>query len=263
MIAKTFETKESSLHYLISSGYKEETLLFLHAEFTDSSIFITQFEAFADDYRIVAVDMPGHGKSYMKHGDIGLADYPNQLIRLLESEGIRRVHLIGVSLGAIMAQSLAQRYPKHIDSLTCIGTYSIHHGYPGDAKLWRLDPWRGWILLFDVARFREKISEEAAISPLGRKIFKEGTKSFKRSTFSGMQDLRPLFNGQKRKSRLPLLILCGEEDSPVIRESSIRLCDISDRSTYGDIPQAGHVANLDQPKIFNRMLRKFLDDFHR
>lgn len=263
MIAKTFETKESSLHYLISSGYKEETLLFLHPEFTDSSIFITQFEAFGDDYRIVAVDMPGHGKSVMKHNDIGLTDYPNQLIRLLESEGIRRVHLIGVSLGAIMAQSLAQRYPKHIDSLTCIGTYSIHHGYPGDAKLWRLDPWRGWILLFDFARFRERISNEAAISPLGRKIYKEGTKSFRRSTFSWMQDLRPLFTVQKKKSRLPLLVICGTEDSPAVRESSMRLCDIFERRTYGDIPQAGHVANLDQPKIFNRMLRKFLDDFLR
>ena len=144
MIAKTFETKESSLHYLISSGYKEETLLFLHPEFTDSSIFANPFEAFGDDYRIVAVDMPGHGKSVMKHNDIGLADYPNQLIRLLESEGIRRVHLIGVSLGAIMAQSLASAF----DSMRCGGfarntrivDASMRHF--GTEHLWRYPPCR-------------------------------------------------------------------------------------------------------------------------
>ena len=119
--------EKSPIVYYISGGEKREWILFLHAAFVDHNMFARQVEDFGGQYNILLLDIIGHGQSRKtKKGD-GIEKMSVWIREILDAEKIEKIHLVGISLGAVLAQDFANYYPEYVSSLACFGGYNINN----------------------------------------------------------------------------------------------------------------------------------------
>lgn len=73
-------------------------------------------------FRLVLVDNRGSGRSDLPSGSFGVADMAGDVLAVLDRAGIRRAHVMGVSLGGMVAQELAVDHPQRVDGLVPVST---------------------------------------------------------------------------------------------------------------------------------------------
>ena len=78
-------------------------------------------------FRLVLVDNRGSGRSDLPPGSFGVADMADDVLSVLDCAGIRRAHVMGVSLGGMVAQELAVDHPERVSDLILV---SITPGWP-------------------------------------------------------------------------------------------------------------------------------------
>ena len=89
--------------------------------------FARQVEDFGGQYNILLLDIIGHGQSRKtKKGD-GIEKMSVWIREILDAEKIEKIHLVGISLGAVLAQDFANYYPEYVSSLACFGGYNINN----------------------------------------------------------------------------------------------------------------------------------------
>lgn len=104
-------------HYQVFGKPKNNTLVFIHGVGLDLNLWQHQVAGLQDHYQIITYDMLGHGLSPNAESDISLATLAQQLYDLLEFRQLKRVHLIGFSLGGLVARVFATQYPDRLQSL--------------------------------------------------------------------------------------------------------------------------------------------------
>jgi 3-oxoadipate enol-lactonase len=73
-------------------------------------------------FRLVLVDNRGSGRSDLPTGSFGVADMAGDVVAALDGAGVRKAHMMGVSLGGMVAQELAVAYPERVDGLVLVST---------------------------------------------------------------------------------------------------------------------------------------------
>src|SRR5437764_5364754 len=73
-------------------------------------------------FRLVLVDNRGCGRSDRADGSFTVANMAGDVVAVLDAAGIRRAHVLGASLGGMVAQELAIRNPERVDGLVLAGT---------------------------------------------------------------------------------------------------------------------------------------------
>lgn len=126
--------QDSPIYYYITDNNAADSVLFVHAAFADHTSFDKQVACFFPKYRTITLDLIGHGKSVQtKKGD-DITKTAEYISHIMEVEGIQRVHLVGVSIGAVLIQDFANKYPEKVASLCCIGGYDINNFDPSIQK---------------------------------------------------------------------------------------------------------------------------------
>ncbi len=109
-------------------GRGEEAILFLHFSSANLMMWQRVVPYFEDTYRLVLVDLRGHGRSDKPengyHMDVMAADTAG----LMEALGLEQAHILGSSLGAEVGLSLTANYPDKVLSLVCDGASSSEFG---------------------------------------------------------------------------------------------------------------------------------------
>ena len=119
-----FKLDLSPIVYYTSGKDCSEWVLFLHAAFVNHKMFQPQIKYFENKYNILAVDIIGHGKSTdTKKGD-SLEKMSAWIYDIMNVEKIKKIHIVGISLGAVLAQDFANRYPEAVNSLACASFFS-------------------------------------------------------------------------------------------------------------------------------------------
>lgn len=107
------------LHALVQ-GEGEEAVVFLHGFGGDALNWRFVLEPVASERTAIAVDMPGHGESTKAVGDGDPATLSASVRELLDRQGLDRFHLVGHSLGGLVAVLLASEEPERVASLTLV-----------------------------------------------------------------------------------------------------------------------------------------------
>lgn len=117
----------SNLNYKVEGS--GEALLFIHG-LSDSLLY---WEVLAsnlkDDYKVIRVDLRGHGESELGRDDITLDLYVNDLIELLNELNISKVNLIGFSLGGAVALDFIIKCPEMVSSLVMMSSFAKTDGH--------------------------------------------------------------------------------------------------------------------------------------
>lgn len=122
-----YQLDKSPIVYYISGKEKAEWVLFLHAAFVNHNMFQAQIDYFRDKYNILTLDIIGHGKSTKTRKGDSINKMSVWISEILKIEKIEKIHIVGISLGAVIAQDFANQYPEAVQSLVCFGGYDINN----------------------------------------------------------------------------------------------------------------------------------------
>jgi len=241
--------KNSTVTYYIKGNREGKTIFMLHPAFADHTIFNHQTDYFKDKYQIITLDMPGHGQNQFKGSTITINETPEIIHHILAENGIKACHLIGVSLGSLVAQSFADRYPHQAESVTIVGGYSIHKANEHILKAQRKEGLK-WILyiLFSMKKFRNYVTSVSCHTSQGRELFNRGIQHFTRRSFPAMSGMNALFTKKDTHVPYPLLIITGEHDIKLAQDAAVEMHALEKHSHIVHLSGAGHCANVDTPR---------------
>lgn len=126
---KTFQTSDGiALHYVVddfTDPWKNaDTLVMLHGAMSSARRYYSLVPALSRHYRVVRMDLRGHGESEVPAPDsvLDMDRLVADIAELIEALGTGKVHLLGNSAGGYVAQNVAARHPDRIKSLLLFGS---------------------------------------------------------------------------------------------------------------------------------------------
>ena len=96
-------------------------IVFIHGVGLDHKMWSRQIDYFKK-FSTITYDLLGHGRTPFKKKEIKMKDYVDQLLSLTELLGVNKFHLVGFSLGSLIALNFAADFQKKLNSLTLIAT---------------------------------------------------------------------------------------------------------------------------------------------
>lgn len=111
-----------TIHYARKGEGIQPPVVFLHGYLDSWRSFAGLFEVLAQNCRVVAPDMRGHGDSDKPECCYGMEDYARDLLLLLDALGVDKVALVGHSMGSFIAQLFAARFPDRVGRLILISS---------------------------------------------------------------------------------------------------------------------------------------------
>ena len=121
------------LHHVVEGPDDAPALVLLNSLGSTLAMWEPQIEALAARFRVVRCDTRGHGRSPVPPGPYSLADIGGDVVALLDTLGIARAHVAGVSLGGMTALWLAIHAPERVDRIVpCCTSAKL-----GPPQVWR------------------------------------------------------------------------------------------------------------------------------
>ena len=256
---KPIKLEGSPITYFVSRTEKAQWILFIHAAFVDHNMFKAQFEYFEKQYNILAIDIIGHGQSTDTQKGDTVDKMSKWIFDILKTENIDKVHIVGVSLGAVLAQDFANQYPHAVSSLACFGGYDINNFDPklknensAKQKLMMLKA------LFSVKWFAKANKKISAYTSQAQDEFFAMNMRFPKKSFMFLATLNSMVNKHKTGQRnYTLLIGCGKFDIPMELEAVKAWKSSEPDCRVVIFENAGHCVNMDVPEEFNKTMEEF------
>jgi pimeloyl-ACP methyl ester carboxylesterase len=132
---------DPQLTYL-ASGDGCETVVLLHGVGSSADTWHLLVPLLPEGLRVVAPDFRGHGGSEAPAGPYELNDFVMDLVRLLDTVELDQVHLVGFSLGAVVAEAVAVAYPERVATLVLLNSIADRLPEERERALTRLEATR-------------------------------------------------------------------------------------------------------------------------
>jgi pimeloyl-ACP methyl ester carboxylesterase len=251
-------------------------LVLLHGLGASWQSWLENIPEFARDHRVVAMDLPGFGCSEMPSEDISIEYYANWTFRLLDELGIDAGAVVGNSMGGFVAAEMAIRRPERVQRLAVVSAAVFWQTYRRAQPLVQLARMSDAI----VARALTRVTDDVATRPrlrswalatagfryphlIDKDLAHEMVRSARRTdgflpALEALADF-PL-EEELPKISCPALIVWGAHDTLVPVKDAKRMEELIPDSRRVVFERTGHVAMLERPERFNRLLREFLDE---
>ena len=254
----------------MSISYREAgagaALVLLHGIGSAARAFEDQLAGLSKGLRVIAWDAPGYGNSTALPMEAPVAaDYAAALAGLLDELKIERCHLLGHSLGALMAASFAADRPQRILSLTLASIAGGHAKLPVADREKQLAQRIGDVASLGAREMAEKrgprllgpgatpamirrvVDTMAAINP-------DGYAQAARMLASG--DVKA--DIARLPASMPVQILYGDADVITPPARNIEIAAVRPQAPVHVITGAGHALYLEKPVAFNEIVSKFI-----
>ena len=247
-------------------------LLFVHEFAGDHRSWEPQLREFGKRYRCIAYAARGYSPSDVP-ADPNAYSYKHVMrdcVAVLDHLGIERAHIVGLSMGGYTTLQVALNHPGRVRSMVLAGTGS-------GSERWYTDAFhqhsRELGLQFErdgsaavartygrsPSRIPFEIKDARGFAEFARMLSEHDAQG-SAHTARGFQGARPSlydFESDIRRLTTPALIVVGDEDDRCI-EPSLFLKDAIPASGLVMMPKTGHVVNLEEPDLFNRVVGDFL-----
>jgi len=116
-------------------GNGDTALVFVHCWSCDSSYWQGQMDYFAADYRVVAIDLAGHGQSGMGRKDYTISGFADDVEHVIDSLDLKKVILVGHSMGGSVIIETALRMPERVSGLVAVDSFETKFQWPPENKI--------------------------------------------------------------------------------------------------------------------------------
>ena len=110
--------KDANNTFYLLNKKKNTPIVFIHGVGLNHTIWKPQIDAFNNT--VIAYDILGHGKTPLNKDNISFDDFSNQLINLVDELEIKKIHLVGFSIGSLIARNFASKFNERLESLTLL-----------------------------------------------------------------------------------------------------------------------------------------------
>lgn len=227
-----------------NTGSDSETIVFLHSGLQTG---LTDFENiipfFKDAYHILLPDLRGHGKSRCDHLDDYFESTADDLMETLGNLNITKIHLVGVSLGAIIAVHFALRYKSYVRTLNLSGImFKEPHEY---TELHNTE-----------VNIQENLLEKQEVVSYFDNLHGSGWKQF--LDIAKNREWYPFeINAKIIEENLPIHIILGGKSDHELETIDEH---IQKNASVTIVEDAGHLVNHDNAISFSKPILNYIQD---
>ena len=248
--------------YWEASGAGEPMLMIMGLSFTHEMWFRV-LPHLVGSYRTITFDNRGAGRSDVPRGPYSMATMADDALAVLEAAGHDSAHIVGASMGGMIAQEIALRYPSKVRSLTlgCTSHSGVFSRWPRFGR----GPGFAWFKMTDrIARERSLRHMLYAADTPDERI--EEDIRIRCDCAWNMKGVVAQLAGILLWSsylrlpylRMPTLVLHGDEDHLLPPQNGRIVAARIPNAQFELIPKAGHVLTTDQPELTVYRLLRFL-----
>lgn len=242
-----------------------EPVVMIHGLGADARGWALQRFPFGRRYRCIAIDNRGVGRSDKPPGPYDLLVMADDVLAVMDAEGVESAHIMGTSMGGIIAQIIAVAHPARVRSLVLAATAC------------RQQPWRQELF----AEWRREVSSggmnglsegalEWLIGPRLRKRFGVWLNLLARimlqsspepfcAQLDAIDAIDSAWGDRIRVIAVPTLVIVGSQDSLTPVGDSEELVELIPNSELVVIGGAGHGLMVESPSAYNAKVLEFLD----
>jgi 3-oxoadipate enol-lactonase len=251
-----------SVHYTLEGPASGPVITMSNSLASNLSMWEPQMAVLTSRYRVLRYDTRGHGGTEATAGPYSLDDLTEDVRAMLQALGITRTHFIGLSMGGMIGQIMALKYPQMLQSLVLCDTMS---SVPTEAKPMWDD--------------RIHTAETGGMAPLVEPTLARWfTEPFRQQGSPVLDQVRTMIRSTPPRGytgcchaiaalnltdhlkaiTLPTLIIVGEDDPATPVAASHVIHEQIRGSELVILKSAAHLSNLEQPEAFNQALTAFL-----
>lgn len=282
-----FEYRGKKLHY-VSAG-EGEVVLFLHGFPSFWYSLIRPMAALKEDYRVVAIDGMGKGRSDVptELSAYTMENMTRHIIALIDHLGVEKVHLVGHDWGNAMAFGIAQRYPERVKTLTGMSAPPqsvLLELITTNEKQKELFSYVNYFrmanpLLLRISNVEKRIwkgsyeplFDQGLISQEEGTLFRKAASNPKRvdahinwyranlPKFDEITD-EDFWPSRKARVQAPTLFIWGKDDFLITPDTIAEIASITDNLTLLELEDVGHRPQFEKPEEVNAAIKHLISD---
>ena len=248
--------------YSFNKINEKNPIVFIHGVGLTKEIWEPQINFFKN-YSTLTYDLLGHGKTSLKKTKVTFEDFSKQLYRLISELNIKKIHLVGFSLGALIARSFAFENNNKLDSLILLS--SIYKRTEDQKRVVRNR--------FETAKIDKPASKKAALRRwLSEDFINKYPETYKkiysileknnRKDFLKCYELFVNYiddDSILKKINVKTLVCTGENDVGSTPEMSRNLSEMIQSSKFVEIKGGKHLCSIECSNDVNMLLKEFID----
>ena len=216
-------------------------------------------------YRVLRVDMRGHGGSDPVAGDYTMEELANDVATVLDALGVATAHYMGLSIGGMIGQAFAVHH----------GPRSIHDAAATPRRRRRPAPQETWAPRVEAVSDAKGLATDrrrhdgalvhrrlqGAASPGRWKQIRDTIVGTTAQGFLGCAAAIQNFDflAELPTLKVPTLVVCGAEDQGTPPAGNKRIAELVPGGRYEEIANARHLPNVEHPDTFNRIMLGWLE----
>ena len=245
-------------HVQVAGPEQAPVLLLLHSLGTSLHVWDDQAAALAGTFRVVRPDLRGHGLTAVPPGPYTIDAMARDVLAIMDALGIAVAHVGGLSIGGMVAQSLAAQAPERVGSLILCDTAMA---IP-PAEMWReraaIARGKGLEALADAVMARwvtPGFLDRPQAAGLRAMLLRTAPEGYAGAAEAiAAADL----SGITKRLRVPTLVLVGERDEATPLASAEALRAAIGRARLEILPGAAHIPTVETPDAVSSAMARFL-----
>ena len=248
--------------YSLSKINEKNPIVFIHGVGLTKEIWDPQINFFKD-YNTLTYDLLGHGKTPLKKSKVSFEDFSKQLDKLINELNFNKIHLVGFSLGALIARHFASEHNDKLSSLIMLG--SIYKRTEEQKRVVRNR--------FEVVKMNRPASKQAALRRWLSEDFSKKNPDIYKKIYSILEKNKrvdflkcyEIFvnyvddDNMLKKINVNTLIATGENDVGSTPEMSKNLSKMIQESKFIEIKKGKHLCSIECANNVNIIFKKFID----
>jgi 3-oxoadipate enol-lactonase len=250
---------DCDIHYeVVGAG---PPVLLLHGLGSCAADWAPQIDALAPAYTVVGVDLRGHGESGRPPGPYSMPMFAGDLVHLLETLALGPAHVVGMSLGGMVAFQLAVDAPALVRTLVVVN--SAPAVVPRTAGEWLALQSRVWGLkLLGLRRVAQRVAAINFPEPAQKSMRDALAARIAGNDPAAYRAAMDAIVGWSVADRIgsiacPALVVSGDHDYTPVSLKEAYAARMRD-ARVAVVPRSRHVTPVDQAQAFNRLLLAFL-----
>ena len=252
--------KDSQNTFYILDKKNDVPIVFIHGVGLNHKIWEPQINVFENTF--LAYDILGHGKTPLDKEHLSFDDFSNQLINLIDELNIRRIHLVGFSIGSLIARNFASKYSDRLESLILL------------CSIFRRTEKQQQIVKdrFELAKKSKSLSKQALKRWFTDEYLEKNPNTYNKissileqNSMENFLKIYELFVNHKdeeqfEKIKTKTLIMTGEGDIGSTPEMSINLSKVINNSNVKIISKGKHLCSIECADDVNMAIKKHIQN---